>query len=97
MARRLTIAEQLGVNAFQTDRSSHLTLSDPNLCNTCALRPCISVCPAEVYHYESGRLRINHENCVETGACRIACHEFGNRALVWSLPIGGRGVNYRYG
>lgn len=97
MSRRLSVSERLGADSFQTDKTPHLSLSDPRLCTTCVLRPCISVCPAEVYHWESDRLRINHENCIETGACRIACHDAGNRALVWNFPAGSRGVSYRFG
>jgi len=97
VAGRLSTAERLGTDAFDTDSSSHLRLSDPALCNTCALRPCITVCPAEVYHWEADRLRISYESCLETGACRIACQAIGNRALVRAFPAAGRGVHYRFG
>ena len=46
---------------------------------------------------EGERLRISYENCLETGACRIACETMGNRALVWAYPVAGRGVHYRFG
>ena len=97
MAGRLSTAERLGSDAFDTDPTPHLTLSDPALCTTCALKPCITVCPAEVYHWDADHLRINYENCLETGACRIACQVMGNRALVWAYPPAGRGVKYRLG
>ena len=97
MVGRLSIADALGADAFDTDSIAHLALSDPQLCVACARRPCIQVCPAEVYHWEEGRLRISYENCLETGACRIACHVLGNRALVWNYPATGHGVQYRYG
>jgi ferredoxin like protein len=97
MAGRLPVSERLGADAFNTDSVTHLTLSDPALCRTCALRPCIRVCPAEVYHWEGDRLRISYENCLETGACRIACEQIGNRALVWAFPSAGHGVQYRLG
>ena len=97
MTGRLSTAERLGSDAFDTDSVSHLKLSDPALCQTCALKPCIPVCPAEVYHWEGERLRISYENCLETGACRIACETMGNRALVWAYPVAGRGVHYRFG
>ncbi len=97
MAARLSISERLGANSFTTDRVSHLKIADARLCQTCALRPCIKVCPAEVYHWEGDHLRINYENCLELGACRVACQELGNHALEWEFPVGSRGVHYRYG
>ncbi len=97
MGERVSLAERLGADAFDTDSTSHLTLSDPALCRTCALRPCIRVCPAEVYQWEEDRLRIRYENCLETGACRIACDTMGNHALVWAFPPAGRGIQYRLG
>lgn len=97
MAGRLSTAERLGADAFDTDPVGHLTLSDPSLCRSCSLKPCILVCPAEVYHWEANQLRISYENCLETGACRIACQSLGNRALIWTFPAAGRGVQYRFG
>ena len=96
-ARRLSVAERLGTDSFATDKESHLRLSDPKLCESCELKPCIRVCPAEVYHWEEGRLLIHHENCLELGACRIACHRIGRGALLWEYPRGGKGVQLRYG
>ncbi len=97
MAGRIPIAERLGSDAFDTDPTSHLSLSDPKLCATCPGRPCVRVCPAEVYHWESDHLRISYENCLETGACRVACQTLGNHALIWTYPPAGRGVQYRLG
>jgi ferredoxin like protein len=94
---RPSTAERLGSDAFDTDATTHLTLSDPALCRTCEKKPCIRVCPAEVYHWETDRLRISYENCLETGACRVACETIGQRALVWAYPAAGRGVQYRLG
>ena len=97
MAGRIPIAERLGSDAFDTDAKSHLTLSDPSLCQRCPLRPCIPGCPAEGYHWEEDHLRISYESCLETGACRVACHALGNHALVWAYPAAGRGVQLRFG
>ncbi len=97
MTGRPSTAERLGSDAFDTDATTHLTLSDPALCRACEKKPCIRVCPAEVYHWETDRLRISYENCLETGACRVACETIGQRALVWAYPAAGRGVQYRLG
>ena len=99
MSAPLSLSERLGADSYASDKESHLTLSDPGLCQRCSLKPCIRVCPAEVYVWdaEPGRLRIRYENCLELGACRIACHQLGNGALRWEFPRGSRGVQYRYG
>lgn len=97
MGARLSTSERLGADAFDTDATTHLTVSDPALCRRCTEKPCIRVCPAEVYHWEDDRLRISYESCLETGACRVACQALGNRALVWAFPVGGKGVQYRLG
>ncbi len=99
MASKLALAERLGADSYVTDKESHLTLRDPALCRACPLKPCITVCPAQVYTWDAdqNRLRIQYENCLELGACRVACQEVGNKALVWEFPKGSRGVQYRYG
>lgn len=96
---RLTVAARLGADAFVSDKVAHLTLSDPALCRACVLKPCIRVCPAEVYTWDSDgdRLLIHYENCLETGACRPACWRLGNKALLWEYPNGGKGVQFRFG
>ena len=97
MAARLSVSERLGADSFTTDKVPHLKIADPQLCRTCVLKPCIKVCPAEVYHWDADHVRINYENCLELGACRVACHELGNHALQWDFPVGSRGVHFRYG
>ncbi len=97
MAGKLSLSDRLGADAFASDKESHLRIDEPALCVACALKPCIQVCPADVYHWEGEQIRIRYENCLELGACRIACHEIGNRALRWAYPRGSKGVSYRYG
>ena len=101
MGDRLSISERLGADAFATDTRAHLSVSSNDLCVTCKLKPCIRVCPAQVYEWApdpaGGKLLIHYENCLETGACRTACHEIGNRALIWEYPRGSRGVAFRFG
>jgi ferredoxin like protein len=96
---RWSLAERLGSVTYASDKDPHLTLSEPELCRRCTLKPCIRVCPAEVYQWanEEGRLRIRYENCLELGACRIACTQIGNGALRWEFPRGSKGVTFRYG
>ncbi len=99
MADRLSVSERLGADAFRSDKTSHLRLVSDELCRACTLKPCIPVCPAKVYEWDAdqNRLLIHYENCLETGACRVACHQLGNRSLIWTYPDAGHGVQYRLG
>ena len=100
MGTPLSISERLGTTAFATDAQTHLRLVNNELCLSCAIKPCIRVCPAEVYRWDTqqaGKLLIRYENCLETGACRVACQAMGNRSLIWEFPPGGRGVTFRLG
>ncbi len=96
MSRRPTVEERLYWNETRPDRVSHLDVRDPVRCGPCDGRPCVRVCPAETYLWEEadGRLVIRFENCLECGACRIVCPHDN---LDWRLPLGGRGICYRYG
>ncbi len=99
MPRKLSLSERLAVDACRPDRRSHLRLLSDDLCRACFLKPCITVCPAGVYEWDfpQNRLLIHYENCLETGACRIACHEVGNRSLLWDYPEAGKGIRFRFG
>ncbi len=99
MAGRISVSERLGADAFNSDKTSHLRLVSDDLCRSCPRKPCITVCPAQVYEWEPGqnKLLIHYENCLETGACRVACQELGNKSLVWAYPGAGHGVQYRLG
>jgi ferredoxin like protein len=97
MTERINVTDRLGVDSFSTDRESHLRIADPELCRRCVLKPCIAVCPAQVYSWEGDRIHIRYEGCLELGACRVACQEIGNRALVWDYPKAPRGVSFKFG
>lgn len=97
MARPVSLSDRLGATSFLTDTQPHLTIPEPATCLTCELKPCIRVCPAQVYTWEENRIHIRYENCLELGACNIACQQIGKKALVWEFPRGGKGVSYRLG
>lgn len=99
MTEKIPLSERLGSTSYVTDRKSHLRLVSDDLCRACVLKPCIPVCPAGVYEWDlrENRLLIHYENCLETGACRVACLKMGNRSLFWSYPEGGKGVRFRLG
>lgn len=91
------VSERLGADSYATDRTPHLKIDDPKLCQSCSLKPCIVVCPAQVYSWQSDHIGIQYENCLELGACRVACQQVGQRALVWDYPRAPKGVSFRLG
>lgn len=94
--RELSVDERLAVNKFTTDDVLFIEVNT-ELCKSCELKPCLYVCPAQVYTLESGNLVYNPEGCIELGACKVVCQEFGNNAIKWNYPRGGYGIRFRYG
>lgn len=94
--KKLSVDDRLGVNKFTTDEEPFIEV-DTNLCRTCQTKPCLYVCPAKVYTLEGGELVYNPEGCIELGACKIVCKEFGMNAIKWNYPRGGYGIRFRYG
>ncbi|MHB8765799.1 MAG: ferredoxin family protein [Deferrisomatales bacterium] len=91
-----TLEARLAADETRPDRVSHLEIPDPAKCQECAGRECTRVCPAGTYTWrdEPGRIVIGFENCLECGACRIACPHAN---ITWRYPMGGMGICYRYG
>ena len=91
----MTIEDKLFTLKYTPDTQSHLT-PDNEACKTCKDRPCTKICPADVYEWndENKRLIVNFENCLECGACRIACPK---HALKWEYPKGTKGVTFKQG
>jgi len=93
---KLTLEDRLGLNRYEFDEESHIKV-DEELCKTCEKKPCLFVCPAEVYTIVEDKIATNHENCIECSTCIIACKRIGNGAIEWYCPRGGFGISYRYG
>lgn len=93
----VNVDEKLGSLSYKADHQAHITLKDGETClNKCHDKPCVNVCPAQVYRWEDAQKKIivSFENCIECGACRMLC-PFDNIQCHW--PRGGFGVQYRYG
>lgn len=91
-----SLEERLYVDETRPDRVSHLEIAETEPCEGCAGRECTQVCPAGTYAWreEDRRIVVSFENCLECGACRLACPH-GN--ISWRYPMGGLGICYRYG
>lgn len=91
----MNIDKKLYTLKYSPDSMSHLV---PNAddCIMCQGRPCTFICPANVYEWdeEDKKLIVNFENCLECGACRIACEK---KSLGWEYPKGTKGVTFKNG
>lgn len=92
----LTADDRVGLNRFEFDEKPFIVV-DTATCRSCATKPCLYVCPSQVYRLDRGELAYDIEGCVELGACVVVCHHLGAGAIRWSFPRGGHGVEFRYG
>lgn len=87
--------EKLQTVKSSPDIVSHLV---PNIedCRKCENKSCQYVCPAGVYEWTDwdNRMLVKFENCLECGACRVACDK---QSLVWKYPKSGYGITYKQG
>lgn len=91
----MTIDDKLYTLKYSPDTVSHLK-PDYEQCRTCLSKTCTVICPANVYEWDENeqKLIVKFENCLECGACKIAC---SNKCLGWEYPKGTKGVTFRYG
>ncbi|EZQ04921.1 MULTISPECIES: ferredoxin family protein [Acidianus] len=95
----MKLEEKLYTLRYKRDENPHLQIKDREKCLDCTIKngepqPCILVCPANVYSWIDKRIVISYENCVECGACKIAC-PYEN--ILWNFPRYGLGIALRYG
>ena len=89
----MNIDDLLATVKYKPDTVSHL-LPDNNICKNCENRVCERICPARVYEWdkESQKLQVTFENCLECGACRIACPY---QAIDWCYPNAIKGITFK--
>jgi len=89
------IEDKLSKIKYKNDETSHLIVCQKD-CKTCKNRSCEIVCPASVYKFdeEKQEMIVSYENCLECGACRIACDK---KSLEWKYPRHGYGVTFKLG
>lgn len=90
-----TIDDKLFKVKYVPGEESHLK-ADNKICLLCASKVCTYICPANVYEWdeENKKLLIGYENCLECGACRIACPD---KNINWEYPKGTKGVTFKNG
>ena len=89
------IDDKLFTVKYNCDETTHLNPCQAD-CAVCKDRTCTYVCPANVYEWDEvqGKLLVGFENCLECGACRIACTA---QTLDWKYPKSGCGVSFKLG
>ena len=72
---------------------SHLNVNQ-EICKKCKEKTCTYICPADVYSVDdkTGETIIQFENCLECGACKIACPK---NNIEWLYPNSGCGVVFK--
>ena len=93
----MKLEEKLFLDQYRVDNRSHLKIKDPAVCLQCKDRQCTVICPAGVYKWdaEGKKIVVGWENCMEMGACIVACNEFDNIEMTY--PRGGYGIRYKFG
>ncbi|MFQ5762711.1 MAG: ferredoxin family protein [Candidatus Bathyarchaeia archaeon] len=86
--------DKLYLAKYKLDEEPHLIIRDQAKCVQCKDKPCMVVCPAEVYAWEQEQNTVSYDNCVECGACRVIC-PYDN--IEWKYPRWGQGISHRYG
>lgn len=89
------IDDKLAKVKYVPDEEPHLK-PDEKQCLLCKSKVCTYICPAKVYEWdeENQKLIIGYENCLECGACRIACER---KCIDWNYPKGNKGVTFKHG
>lgn len=92
----MKIDEKLALDAFKTDKDSHIIVDHATCRSRCAIKYCLTICPGHLYTYneEENEIVVEYAGCLECGTCMIACT---HGAIKWSYPRGDFGVQYRYG
>ena len=91
----MNINEKLSTLKYNKDTESHLEVNN-DICKTCKEKFCTSICPANVYEWieKENTLTIRYENCLECGACKIACDK---KNIQWRYPNADYGIKYKNG
>ena len=91
------IEDKLFLDKVKVDSEPHIKIKDPATCLKCRHKQCTFICPANVYKWDdqARKIVVGWENCLEMGACLVACNQFDN--IDWRYPKGGYGISYRFG
>jgi len=88
-----SIQDKLATLKYNCDSIEHLIVNQEK-CLKCKEKTCTFICPASVYSIdeETKQTVVQYENCLECGACKIACPK---NAIEWHYPSAGCGIIYK--
>ena len=88
-----SIQDKLATIKYNCSSKSHLSVNQKK-CAKCKTKICTQICPAKVYEFDENidEIIVQYENCLECGACRIACPK---NAISWEYPESGCGVIFK--
>ena len=91
----MNLDKKLYTLKYSPDTESHLK-PDKEQRKLCKSKTRTYICPAQVYEWneEKREIIVSYENCLECGACRIACER---KAIDWKYPKGTKGVTFKQG
>ena len=91
----MNINDKLATLKYNKDNESHLKVDD-DICMRCKEKFCTYICPANVYEWndKKAKMNIRYENCLECGACKIACER---KNIEWHYPEPEFGVKFKNG
>ena len=92
---QMNLNEKLSTLKYKKDKDSHLVV-DNDVCLRCKEKFCTFICPACVYEWDetTKTMIIRYENCLECGACKIACEK---KNINWKYPSVEYGVKFKNG
>ena len=86
-----SIENKLTKVKYNCANNSHLIVNQ-EVCKKCKEKTCLHICPADVYALNEDEIVVKYENCLECGACKIACPK---QNIDWQYPESGAGVVYK--
>lgn len=94
MSEIMGLKAKLGLDVFKPDARPHIRIK-PGMERDPRLKRAVLVCPAGLYSLNAaGEVEFTIDGCLECGTCRLACT---TEVLEWSYPVGGFGVQFRFG
>lgn len=88
-----SIQDKLTTIKYNCNNKTHLIVNQ-EVCVKCKEKTCTFICPANVYTLDeqTQEIIVQYENCLECGACKIACPY---KAIIWEYPNSGCGVVFK--
>lgn len=92
---KMSVDDKLGFDKFVTDEhESHIQINE-DYHDEAEIKRLVMACPANLYHYDNGKLVFSHEGCLECGTCRVISGGKGVKS--WKHPKGAMGVEFHQG